>query len=359
MGWMRSQPEYVGINTNTRLDRPEVRVHIDRDRAAEMAVSVRTISDTLRFLFGDPQISTIDRQSERYEVITEIAAQNAVPATLFSLYARNGRGRMVPLESLVRIEEGVGPSEIHHYNRSRSVTVSAQTPPEVPLGTALGKLQDHLARTLPAGFEMEISGRAQDFRESFFYLTVTIGFSILFVYLILSAQFESFLHPFTILLTLPLAAVGASGALYAFGMTLNIFSFIGLILLVGLVTKTGILLVDYANVLRARGLDLEEAVRQAALTRFRPVVMTASSSVLGMLPIALGYGAGGNARAPMGVVIALGNFVSTALTLLVIPVAYVLLSRLQEFLTGQRRRLLWLTLAIALSGAAAATLWWW
>ena len=134
---------------------------------------------------------------------------------------------------------------------------------------------------------------------------------------------------------------------------------ITLIFLVGLVTKTGILLVDYANVLRARGLDLEEAVREAALTRFRPVVMTASSSVLGMLPIALGYGAGGNARAPMGVVIALGNFVSTALTLLVIPVAYVLLSRLQEFLAGRRRLLLWLTLAVAVSGAAAATLWWW
>ncbi len=194
-----------------------------------------------------------------------------------------------------------------------------------------------------------MTGQAQDFRESLFYLTVTIGFSIVFVYLILCAQFESFLHPFTILLTLPLAAVGASGTLYLLGMTLNIFSFIGLILPVGLVTKTGILLVDYANVLRARGSSLEEAARDAAHTHFRPVVITAASSVLGMLPIALGFGAGGNARAHMGVVITMGNFVSTALTLLVIPVAYILLSRLQEAMLHHR----------TLSLSIGAALGWW
>jgi len=351
MAWMRRQPEYVGVNTNTRLDRPEVRVRIDRERSAEMGVSVRTISETLRFIFGDPQISTIDRQSERYEVITEISTQDNVPAAIYRLYTRNGTGQMIPLESLVNIEEGVGPSEIHHFNRGRSVTISAQNPPGVALGPALDKLQNRLARTLPADFQTTVTGRAQDFRESFFYLTVTIGFAVVFVYLVLSAQFESFLHPFTILLTLPLAAVGASGALYALGMTLNIFSFIGLILLVGLVTKTGILLVDYANVLRDRGAGLEEAARQAAHTRFRPVIMTATSTVLGMLPIALGYGAGGNARAPMGVVIALGNFVSTALTLLVIPVAYILLSRLQQAIL--RHRSLQLSLAAVVVGALA------
>jgi len=258
---------------------------------------------------------------------------------------------MISLASLMRIEEGVGPSEIHHFNRARSVTISAQNPPGTALGQALSKLQDRLAQTLPAGFEKEVTGQAQDFRESFFYLTVTIGFSIVFVYLILSAQFESFLHPFTILLTLPLAGVGASGALYVLGMTLNIFSFIGLILLVGLVTKTGILLVDYANVLRARGSSLEEAARDAAHTRFRPVIMTAASSVLGMLPIALGFGAGGNARAPMGVVIAMGNFVSTALTLLVIPVAYIQLNRLQEVML--RHRALSVSLAGTVTGATA------
>jgi multidrug efflux pump subunit AcrB len=238
------------------------------------------------------------------------------------------------------------------------VTISAQNPPGTALGPALSKLQKHLTQTLPADFETTITGRAQDFRESFFYLTVTIGFSIVFVYLVLSAQFESFLHPFTILLTLPLAGVGASGALYVLGMTLNIVSFIGLILLVGLVTKTGILLVDYANVLRARGRSLEDAAREAARTRFRPVIMTATSTVLGMLPIALGFGAGGNARAPMGVVIALGNFVSTALTLLVIPVAYILLSRLQGLLLRHRNLALSLAASAVGLAALAAVLWW-
>jgi multidrug efflux pump subunit AcrB len=228
----------------------------------------------------------------------------------------------------------------------------------VALGVALNKLQDRLAQALPPAFRTSVAGRAQDFRESFFYLTVTLGFSIVFVYLILCAQFESFLHPFTILLSLPLAAVGASGALLLLGMTLNIFSLIGLILLVGLVTKTGILLVDYANVLQARGSSPKAAAREAAQTRFRPVIMTAASSVLGMLPIALGFGAGGNARAPMGVVIAMGNFVSTALTLLVIPAAYVLLNRLED--AFRRHRWLRWTFAgmAALALAAAMILGW-
>jgi multidrug efflux pump subunit AcrB len=206
--------------------------------------------------------------------------------------------------------------------------------------------------TITVDFELyrDIDIAAQDVRESFFYLTVTICFTIVFVYLVLSAQFESFLHPFTILLTLALATVGASGVLYALGMTLNIFSFIGLILLVGLVNKTGILLVDYANVLRAQGHGLQQAAREAAHTRFRLVIITASSTVLGMLPIALGFGAGGNARAPMGVMIALGNFVSTALTLLVILVAYILLSHLQEALS-RNRTLRW-SLAAAGGGGA-------
>jgi multidrug efflux pump len=357
LDWMRRQPEYIGVNTNTRLDKPEVRVHIDRDRAAEMNVSVRTIADTLRFIFGDPQIASIDRRGERYDVITEIAEQATVPQNLLQLYVRNGEGRMIALSGLIDIEEAVGPSAIHHYNRGRAVTVSAQTPDGVPLGSALAKLQDYLGENLPPAFDTALTGQAQEFRESFYYLTITILFSIVFVYLVLCAQFESFVHPFTILLTLPLAAVGASGALWIFGMTLNIFSFIGMILLVGLVTKTGILLVDYANVLIARGSSVEEAARQAAHTRFRPVVMTAATTILGMTPIALGFGAGGTGRAPMGVVIVFGNLVSTSLTLLVIPVAFILSNRFQAWAKRHRK----LTLAMAATAVliAALAVWLW
>ncbi|MGB5984624.1 MAG: efflux RND transporter permease subunit, partial [Desulfobacterales bacterium] len=197
MAWMQQAPEYVGINSNTRFNRPEVRVRINRQQAAELGISVRTIAETLRYLFAQPAISTIDKQSERYDVITELMEDETVPTAILRLYTRNGSGAMIPLESVVRIEEGIGPSEIHHFNRGRSVTLSAQTPPDTPLGPALDKLQAHLTRSLPAEFETVVTGQAQDFRESFFYLTLTIGFSILFVYLVLSAQFESFLHPFT------------------------------------------------------------------------------------------------------------------------------------------------------------------
>ncbi len=356
MAWMREQPQFVGVRSDTRLDKPEVQLAINRDKAASLNVSVAEISTTLRYIFGEPQISSIDRESERYEVISEIASEETVPDAIRRLYVRSRSGELVSLDNLVTIREQVGPSEIHHYNRGRAVTISAQTPPDVPLGTALNRLQGHLDQALPADFAVEVAGQAQDFRESFFYLTITLAFSIIFIYLVLAGQFESFLHPFTILLTMPLAGLGAFGALYLLGMTFNIFSFIGLIFLTGLVTKTGILLVDYSNVLAARGLKLEEAVRQAAETRFRPVLMTAASTILGMLPIALGYGAGGTARAPLGVAVSMGNLVSTALTLLVVPVAYLLLNDLQAFILRHRRAAMVVGL-LGLTGIGAAV-WW-
>jgi multidrug efflux pump subunit AcrB len=337
MGWMRTQEEFEGVRSDMKLNKPEARIRIHRDKAGEMDVSVAAISNTLRFIFGEPTVSTVDRESERYDVITEIQRTYSVPDVVYQLYTRNGNGEMISLANLVEVEEGVGPSEIRHFNRSRSVTLSSQTPPDVPLGTALNKLEAHLKDVLPADIRQELAGEAQEFRESFFYMGITLIFSIVFIYLVLAGQFESFLHPFTILLTIPLASLGAVGALFVFGMTLNIFSFIGMIMLTGLVTKTGILLVDYANVLVTRGHSIEEAARKAAETRFRPVLMTASSTMLGMVPLALGFGAGGEARAPMGVAVIFGNLVPTSLTLLVIPVVYVMLNRLRAWLVRHRR----------------------
>ena len=351
MAWMRRQPEFVGVHSNMKLDKPEVQVRINRNKAGEMGVSVSEISNTLRFVFADPDISTIDRKNKRYDVITEINREETVPETIYNLYTRNEQGEMVSLANLVDIREAVGPSAIHHFNRGRAATIKAETPTGVALGTALDKLRSHLDRELPADFDTDITGQAQDFKESFFYLTITLAFSVIFIFLVLSAQFESFLHPFTILMTLPLAGVGAFGALYALDMTMNIFSFIGLIMLMGLVTKNGILLVDYANVLLARGNTVMESARQAALVRFRPVLMTAISTILGMMPIALGYGAGGAARAPMGVAITMGMLAATALTLLVIPVVYTLFDSLQR--TILRHRALFLLFAAAVAAVAA------
>lgn len=355
MQWLRNQPEYVGVRSNMKLDKPEIEVTINRDKASEMGVSVAEISNTLRYIFGEPEISEIDRQNERYEVIPEIATKENIPKTIYDLYTRNRQGQMVSLANLVDISEQVGPSEIHHFNRGRSVTISSQLPPDIALGTALSKVQNYLDQELPANFRTDITGEAKDFKESFFYLTMAMVFAVIFIFLVLSGQFESFVHPFTILMTLPLAGVGAFGALLALDMTINIFSFIGIIMLLGLVTKNGILLVDFANVLVARGESVIEAARKAGQVRFRPVLMTAVSTFLGMMPIALGYGAGGTARSPMGVAISMGMFASTALTLLVIPVVYTLFDSLQRKILENK---LWsLLIAIVLLAASALAYW--
>ncbi len=330
MQWMRSQPEFVGVRSNMQLDKPEVRVFVEREKAQEMGVSVAEISNTLRFIFGEPDITEIDRKGERYEVIPEINSAHNTPDTINRLYTRNQSGKMVSLGNIVEIREAVGPSEIHHFNRGRSLTISSQLPPGVALGSALDKLQGFLDNELPADFSTDITGQSQDFKESFYYLTVALVFAVVFIFLILAGQFESFLHPLTILMSLPLAGIGAFGALYALGMTLNIFSFIGIIMLLGLVTKNAILLVDYANVLVLRGHSIAESALEAGMVRFRPVLMTAISTILGIMPIALGYGAGGEARMPMGVCICAGMLAATALTLLVIPVVYTLFDALQR-----------------------------
>jgi multidrug efflux pump subunit AcrB len=247
-----------------------------------------------------------------------------VPAALRDLYVRAEGGELVSLGNLVTLTETIGPSEIHHFNRIRSATISASLPPGVTLGESIERLEAHLGEELPAGFDYRFTGQAQDFQESFRNLTITLGFSVVFIFLVLSGQFGSFLHPLIILVALPLALVGAFAGLWALGMPFGIVAFIGLIMLMGMATKNAILMIDYTNVLRARGRGVAEAAREAAGVRFRPVVMTTVSTVLGLLPIALGFGAGGEARAPLGVAVAAGLIATTALTLLVMPVFYTL-----------------------------------
>ncbi|MCF8110585.1 MAG: efflux RND transporter permease subunit [Desulfobacteraceae bacterium] len=329
MQWMKNQPEFVGVRADMKLDKPEARVVINRQKTEEMGVTAADIAHTLRFILGEADITEIERKGERYEVITDIITDENVPEIINNFYVRNQNRDMVCLANLVDIEEGIGPSEIHHYNRGRSTTISAELPPGVALGTALSKAENYIENKIPPEFKSSLTGQSSDFEESFYYLTMALIFAVIFIFLVMSGQFESFLHPLTILMSLPLAGVGAFGALWAMGMTLNIFSFIGIIMLLGLVTKNAILMVDYANVLVARGNTVTEAARMAGQVRFRPVLMTAISTILGMMPIAIGYGTGGEVRAPMGVAISMGMFGATALTLLVIPVAYTLFNALQ------------------------------
>jgi hydrophobe/amphiphile efflux-1 (HAE1) family protein len=339
MGWMRQQPEFVGVNSDLRMNKPQLDVTIDRDRATQAGVSVAELSNTMRYLLGEPDISRIERQSERYDVITELATDEGLtPEVLDDLYLRGETGDLVPMANLIETEETIGPSEIHHFNRLRSTTISASTPPDVPLGDALTKLEGYLNENLSDEFSYQTTGQAQDFQESFYYLSITVVMSIIFIFLVLSGQFESFLHPLTILLALPLATVGAFGSLWLAELPFSVFAFIGLIMLLGLVTKNAILLVDYTLVLKARGRSAVDAAKEAAGVRFRPVLMTAISTMLGVLPIALGYGAGGEVRAPLGLSVASGMAASTVLTLVVIPVVYTLFDEAQSGIARVFRR---------------------
>jgi multidrug efflux pump subunit AcrB len=220
------------------------------------------------------------------------------------------------------MEEDIGPSEIHHFNRLRSATISASTPPDATLGDVMSDLSAYLERTLPPGFSYTFTGQSQDFQESFANLSLTMIFSVVFIYLVLAAQFESFTQPLLILIALPLAGVGAAVGLYLMNLPIGIYAFIGLIMLMGMAAKNAILMMDYTNILAKRGSTSREAAREAAKVRFRPVIMTTISTVLGLLPIALGLGAGGEARMPMGVAVTCGLLATTLLTLGVLPVVY-------------------------------------
>lgn len=334
MGWMRSQPEwFVGVRSDLELNKPQIDVTIDRERASEMGVSVSMISNTLRYVLGQTEISKIERLAERYDVITDVLGRGEMtPDFLRNIYVRNSNEQMISLDSLVDIEETVGPSEINRFNRMRSSTISSSIPPGVAMGDAVILLEEYLDTELPPNTDYELAGMSQVFAESFYYLTITIIFSIIFIYLVLSAQLESFIYPLTIMTSLPLATVGAFGSLWLMGMNFNVYAFIGLIMLMGLVTKNSILLIDYTNILVARGRNPFEAAQEAARERFRPVLMTAFSTILGMLPLALGFGTGGEARAPLGISIVAGLFTSTVLTLVVIPVVYTLYDQLQNFI---------------------------
>ncbi|MFW5931772.1 MAG: efflux RND transporter permease subunit [Desulfohalobiaceae bacterium] len=340
MQWMRERPDlFVGVRSDLELNKPEVDINILRDKAAEMDVTVAEISNTLRHLFGEVDISQVERQAERYDVITEAQGRGEItPELLRNVYVRNSQEEMISLDNLVEIQENIGPSEIHHFNRLRSSTISASTPPGTALGDAVGELEQYLEQEMPQSLDYELSGMSQVFEESFYYLTITIIFSIIFIYLVLSAQFESFILPLTIMTALPLATVGAFGSLWLLDMNFSVLAFIGLIMLMGLVTKNSILLVDYTNVLVARGKTPVQAAQEAGKERFRPVLMTAISTILGMMPIALGYGAGGEARAPLGVSVLAGMFSATALTLIVTPVVYTLFSQLQDFILGRGKQ---------------------
>jgi multidrug efflux pump len=317
----------INLDSDLRLNKPQLDITIDRERAAGLGVSVTDIGTTLETFLGGRAVTNFKRGTKQYDVILQTrSSARSSPDAINEIYLR-GSGGLVQLANVIKIEETVAPKELNHYNRVRSATISASLAPGVSLGQALDDLDRIAAEKLPAGMKREFAGQSLEFKSSSSTLYLLFLLAIVFIYLVLAAQFESFIHPFTILLSVPLAVFGAFVTLYLFGSTLNIYSQIGLIMLIGLVTKNAILIIEFSNQLRAQGLSIEKAVIQASVIRLRPILMTSFSTIFGVLPIALGLGAGAESRRPLGLAVVGGMFFSTFLTLVVVPVVYSLLGR--------------------------------
>ncbi len=318
----------VNMDTDLRLNKPQLDVLIDRERAAALGISVTDIGSTLESFLGGRVVGEFKRGTKKYDVIAQLRpTSRATPDVIREIYLRAGNGDLVQLADLVHVQETVAPKELNHYNRVRSATVTANLAPGFALGGALDDLDRIAARDLPASIQTDLAGQSREYRESTGTLAFMFLLAVIFIFLVLAAQFESWVHPITILLSVPLAVVGAIVSLFLLRQSMNIYSQIGLVMLVGLVTKNAILIVEFANQLRARGRPILQAVEEAARIRLRPILMTSFSTVFGILPIAMGLGAGAESRQPLGVAIVGGVFFSTFLTLLVVPAMYTLLAR--------------------------------
>lgn len=332
------QPLLSNVRVGFEVNKPEVRVNIDRNRAAALGVSIQDISRTTQILFGGLDLSRIKVDGKEYKVIAQLERESRLtPSDLDRVYVRSTKGELIQLSALVTRTEGGSPNGINHYGRLRSASITASVG-SVPIGTAVKAVQPLLATELPTGVLHAWEGDAKNLADTSSEIWWILGLALVIVYMTLAAQFESLVHPFTVILAVPLAMIGAFGALWllnkggAIGlyppipaMNVNLFSQIGLVLLIGLVTKNSILLVEFANKQTSKGMDSHSAMEEAGRVRLRPILMTALSTIAGIMPIAIGFGAGAESRRPMGVAVVGGMLTSTFLTLYVIPVVYTLL----------------------------------
>jgi HAE1 family hydrophobic/amphiphilic exporter-1 len=329
---IQALPAFVDVTTDLQLRNPQVNVDINRDRAASLGISVEQIQDALYSAYGSRQISTIYGDTNQYQVILELKPEYQMDAGALSLlYVRSSGGSLVPLDSLARIRLGYGPLSINHSGQLPSVTISFNVRPGFGLGDAVAEL-NALARTmLPATVTANFQGTAQVFESSVRNLGLLLIVAVLVIYIVLGILYESFIHPLTILSALPLAGVGALVTLLIFGAQLDIYSFVGLVLLVGLVKKNGIIMIDFA--LEAQRVERKppvDAIFEACVVRFRPIMMTTMAALVGTIPIAIGWGAGGESRQPLGLAVVGGLFFSQMLTLFVTPVFYLYMDALQK-----------------------------
>ena len=327
----------VDLDKDLRLGSPEARIVPDRDKAASLGVDAATIAETVQAMIGGFKVATFRDGEERHDVrIRMEASERDRLAAVGDLQVRTRSGDLIDLRNLIKIETGATASKISRTDRQRSVEVMASLE-GISLGEATTRAQRIADEILPPHLKLRLAGDAESMAESAAQFMLMLGLAVLVIYMVLAAQFESFVQPLIVMLALPFSMVGALGGLWVMGMSLNLFSMIGIVLLIGLVTKNSILLVDYANQLREEGYSAEDAIRKAAPVRMRPVLMTALSMIFGVLPAALGIGPGAETRAPMAVATAAGMFSSMLLTLLIVPLFYLTLERLRDHFFAWRK----------------------
>ncbi len=336
---MAEQPGLLDVSSDLQLDNPELNVEIDRDRALLLGISPRRIEDTLYSAYGTRVISTINGANDQYDVILEFLSNYRTDASVLDkLHIRSSQGKLVPLTSVAALREGVGPLSINHTGQLPSVTLSFNTKQGAALGDILADLEKLTTALLPDGITASFQGNAQQFQDSQASMGWLLGLAIIVIYIVLGILYESYIHPLTILTALPFAGFGALLTLLLFKTELSIYAFVGIIMLIGLVKKNGIMMVDFAVVAQQQGKSPHDAIHEACIIRFRPIMMTTMAALMAGLPIALGYGAGAESRRPLGLAVVGGLLFSQTLTLYVTPVFYIYMEKLQQWLKRRTAR---------------------
>lgn len=325
---VNKSPVFQGTDVNLKFNKPELNISVDRSKANSLGVSEQDVAQTLQLALSGQRFAYFNMNGKQYQVIGQVDRKDRdEPADLKSVYVRTRSGKLVSLDNLVEVEENSSPPQLYHYNRYESATISAGLAPGKTIADGNNAMHEIAKKVLDDSFSTELTGSSRDFAESSSNIWFAFGLALLLIYLVLAAQFESFIDPFIIMMTVPLAIAGALLSLWYFNQTLNIFSEIGIIMLIGLVTKNGILMVEFSNTKKEEGLSVLEAIREGAAMRLRPILMTSLATALGALPIALALGAGSKSRMGMGIVVVGGLTFSLVLTLYVLPIVYSYLSR--------------------------------